>query len=168
MKSFSNSRLGGFTLIELLVVVLIIGILSAIALPQYTMSVEKARAAEALQMIRSIADANRRYFMANGEYATDLADLDIEIAGEDSTTGSVKRKNTKFFQYGPVSADSGGDADAIALAVRLPIHRAYTLAIFSSKQGVYCKHYNSEGYRICKAFGASGNADSWGYRLLNL
>ena len=47
----------GFTLIELLVVVLIIGILSAIALPQYSQAVEKSRAAEAMSNIGSFSRA---------------------------------------------------------------------------------------------------------------
>ena len=53
----------GFTLIELLVVVLIIGILSAVALPQYTVAVEKARATEALANIKVIEDQMKLYLM---------------------------------------------------------------------------------------------------------
>lgn len=143
-----NNR--AFTLIELLVVVLIIGILSSIALPQYQKAVEKSRAAEALILVRNIADANRRYYMANGEYTWDLADLDIEITGGDSTYGNMARKQSKTFQYGARATSKTDTTGVIGIANRLPADSYYSLRIFSDKAGIYCRGYVSEGEDMCK------------------
>lgn len=72
----------GFTLIELLVVVLIIGILAAVALPQYEKSVEKSRAAEAVQMLRYMNQQKQLFILANGADAVSgkkNEDLGIEL-----------------------------------------------------------------------------------------
>ncbi|MCQ2410284.1 MAG: hypothetical protein MJ053_01825, partial [Elusimicrobiaceae bacterium] len=60
---------------------LIIGILAAVALPQYQVAVEKARMAEAMITLRSIEDAQKRYYLANGTYTTKVDELDVSFAG---------------------------------------------------------------------------------------
>ena len=103
----------GFTLIELLVVVLIIGILAAVAVPQYQKAVEKARMVGAINILKVIRDAHIRYYLANGDYvnSSDLAKLDIEIPGTPACYDS-KRTQTQYFVYSPSS-------DYLALASRI-------------------------------------------------
>ena len=79
----------GFTLIELLVVVLIIGILSAVALPQYQKAVLKSRHANILVLLRSIKDAEERYYMANGEYTQDWEALDVSLPSSCTKFGGL-------------------------------------------------------------------------------
>ena len=76
----------GFTLIELLVVVLIIGILSAIALPQYQKAVQKSRAVEGIAWVKNIGQAMEMYYLESGENATSFNQLDVKIPSTTAET----------------------------------------------------------------------------------
>ena len=97
MKNVIRAENKAFTLIELLVVVLIIGILAAVALPQYEKAVEKSRAAEGILLASQIAQANQRYYLANGFYTTDITELDLDFPGTRDNTATVPSKKTAYF-----------------------------------------------------------------------
>ena len=150
-----------FTLIELLVVVLIIGILAAVALPQYQKAVEKARMSEAVTLVRTIANANQVFYMANGRYAdmTELSLLDIEIPGNAfESTSYPGRIETKNFIYSP----RGYENAYIALAQRKPFAQTYYIYIHPDDAGrVHCYVYPTGGAttvqrKLCKELNTKG------------
>ena len=83
-----------FTLIELLVVVLIIGILAAIAVPQYQVAVGKTRAMNLYTLLKSFQKAEQVYYLTNGKYTQNADELDISYpAGSTRNVAIVTCKN---------------------------------------------------------------------------
>ena len=87
VKTTARSHFGGFTLIELLVVVLIIGILSAIALPKYQVAVDKARFAQLETATKALKTGLEIFWLENGEYPTDASMLSIQAPGGWTASG---------------------------------------------------------------------------------
>jgi len=101
----------GFTLLELLMVVIIVGILASIALPSYLKMAERTRSAEALNMLAALRSAQVRHSMANdGEYATAIGDLDIELEASDWWTYTANVN-------GSAQASRSGTGDTIQITL---------------------------------------------------
>ena len=111
-----QKNIKGFTLIEMLVVVLIIGILAAVALPQYQKSVEKAKLTEALINFKLLKESAERYILANGypDSSIEFTDsIDVELSGgEFDESGLYLTKNYIYHLF--YGGGSGWEIDIYA------------------------------------------------------
>ncbi len=109
---------GGFTLIELLVVIIIIGILSAIALPSFLNQANKARQSEAKTYVGSMNRAQQAYYLENNEFSDAINLLGLGIA---STTDNYQYSITTS----TTSPGEGVTSNAAALPAGSASVKAY-------------------------------------------
>lgn len=144
----------GFTLIELLVVVLIIGILAAVAVPQYQLAVAKARVKHNLPVLRSVLQASQAYYLANGEYTCDVDQLDVSFnyVKRETKEGSSNVCDT-WYDY------TTKDGDVIAFngyAAYCHMADIVDIDLYSTSNEMVCYSIDAEnplGEKLCKSLG---------------
>ena len=158
-KNLPAGKNAGFTLIELLVVVLIIGILAAVALPQYQVAVGKTRVMSLLPLVRAISDAENLYFMANGNYTLDFTDLDISMPAGARVTRADKVEYDDFECHFRIGATEG-NPETVSVYCNstrdgMPLLEKY----FQQKYSICWagKNNSATAIKICRAITGQGS-----------
>ena len=140
----------GFTLIELLVVVLIIGILAAVAVPQYKLAVTKSRFSTLKNLTKSMAQAQEVYYLQNGAYADSVEKLDIEFPG--GGTINKDKPSTVYFEWGHCQVGANNSAQCSSDHMAYQIRYQHTT---DKPNQIWCVAFNldvnSIENKVCKS-----------------
>jgi len=156
----------GFTLIEMLVVVLIIGILAAIALPQYKFAVAKSKFSTLKSATKAVAEAEDRYFLLHNKYTGEIEELDVDIPYKSVICNNEQKTQCSYYlddsQKMRISLNTTGPQTFAYWQIDSSTQIAFVYQ--HNPRMLWCVPYATSGlsYRICENDGTTWD-ENWGW-----